>query len=313
MRQHIARTSRILVIVAWTSSLTVGAVRYSVVFDASWNAGEFPDAFPSGAHFSPPVGGAHNANVTFWEAGGLASVGIERMAEIGATSNLISEINAAIAAGDAATTVVGSTLSNLPRQATLEIELTPEHSLVTLVSMIAPSPDWFVGVSGLPLRDNDSWIGQRSVQLFAYDAGTEDGGGFSTSNLATNPREPISRIQGAPFDGLPPLGTFTFTALPTALSGDFNLDSQVNALDASIWHEGYGGFPTGGAFVVDGDANSNGRVLGDDFLYWQRDQGTALANVAGVPEPAALPLALLALGIRLLLAHRKIPRQTEGA
>ena len=36
---------------------------------------------------------------------------------------------------------------------------------LTWVSMLAPSPDWFVGVSGLPLRDEDGWIPSLTVDL----------------------------------------------------------------------------------------------------------------------------------------------------
>jgi len=60
--------------------------------------------------------------------------------------------------------------------------------------MIAPSSDWFVGVSGLSLRENDQWLGQVSVDLYAYDAGTEEGSGFSLNNSATSPHEAISLL-----------------------------------------------------------------------------------------------------------------------
>ena len=34
-----------------------------------------------------------------------------------------------------------------------DVAVTTDHPRVTLVTMIAPSPDWFVGVSGLSLLD----------------------------------------------------------------------------------------------------------------------------------------------------------------
>ena len=44
---------------------------------------------------------------------------------------------------------------------------------VTAVSMLAPSPDWFIGVSGLNLYENGKWVEQISIDLPVYDAGTE--------------------------------------------------------------------------------------------------------------------------------------------
>ena len=63
--------------------------------------------------------------------------------------------------------------------------------------MIGPSPDWFVGVSGLSLLDSEGqWMSRRQVALYPYDAGTEDGTEFSLSNPPTNPQGTIASIRG---------------------------------------------------------------------------------------------------------------------
>ena len=63
--------------------------------------------------------------------------------------------------------------------------------------MIGPSPDWFVGVSGLSLLDSSNqWRQNYQVNLFPYDAGTEDGTEFTLSNLATDPQGVITSIRG---------------------------------------------------------------------------------------------------------------------
>ena len=88
-----------------------------------------------------------------------------------------------------------------------------DHPLVTLVTMVAPSPDWFVGVSGLSLIVGGDWASELSVPLQAYDAGTDSGTSFLAPDEATQPRESIFRIPGGPFlvgGTTPPLGTFTF-------------------------------------------------------------------------------------------------------
>ena len=79
----------------------------------------------------------------------------------------------------------------------LTVTLTTGHPLVTLVTMIAPSPDWFVGVSGLSLLDSGgAWLSSHEVDLHPWDAGTENGDGFSLSNPATSPRGVITSIRG---------------------------------------------------------------------------------------------------------------------
>ncbi len=79
--------------------------------------------------------------------------------------------------------------------------------------MIAPSPDWFVGVHDLSLRQGGEWRSEVTAQLFAYDAGTDSGASYTSPNQATQPQTPIQRIQSSPFDSSTPLGTFTFTLI----------------------------------------------------------------------------------------------------
>ena len=75
-----------------------------------------------------------------------------------------------------------------------------EYDQVTFVTMIAPSPDWFIGVSGLSLLENGDWAQRIDVELFAYDAGTDDGRRYTSANKPLSPRQPISRsvVRSAP-------------------------------------------------------------------------------------------------------------------
>ena len=85
--------------------------------------------------------------------------------------------------------------------------------LVTIVTMIAPSPDWFIGVTSLNLFENDSFVDEKTVILYAYDAGTDSGINYTSPNEVTEPPIPIFEIEGYPFfydEALIPLGTFTF-------------------------------------------------------------------------------------------------------
>ena len=188
------------------------AVEYEVVFDATWSSTTHPNATPAGAHFSPLIGATHNDQVTFWQVGMTATPGIEQMAETGGRSTLQNEINAAISAGNAETVILGGGISS-PNSTSTSFNISEDFSLVTLVTMIAPSPDWFVGVAGVNLRADDAWIRNLTIDLLPYDAGTDSGVAFTSSNLDTVPQGTISRL-ASPFDGTTPLGTFTFSLVP---------------------------------------------------------------------------------------------------
>ncbi len=189
---------------------TPATARYRVTFTAEWSSSTHPNAYPSNAHFSPLIGAVHNGSVTFWESGGTATPGIESVAETGSTSTFRTEIDNAIAAGTTLATVSGGGIGS-PATLNVEFDISSDYPLVTLITMIAPSPDWFLGVNALNLMEGGSWTSDLSVDLFAYDAGTEEGNGFSLSNAATSPQGTITRITESPFpSGGPRLGTFRF-------------------------------------------------------------------------------------------------------
>ncbi len=167
---------------------------YTVTFQGNWTTDSTPGGVVGNAHFTTLVGAVHNDMVTFWESGGTATAGVEDVAELGITGDFESEVTAAGANASLVKQRIGSSPTVT---ATFDIEVTNDRPLFTLLSMIGPSPDWFVGVSGLSLLNNQNqWLSSREVNLFPYDAGTEDGDGFSLSNPATSPQETIMSIKG---------------------------------------------------------------------------------------------------------------------
>jgi Spondin_N len=183
---------------------------YAVRFQATWSAVSHPVDFPSNAHFSPLVGGLHDGSVSFWQPGAAASEGIEQMAERGRTTPLDLEVGDAVATGGASQVLVGSGIGRSPGMTSLSFTASRDHPLVTLVSMLAPSPDWFVGVSGLSLFESGNWVEQRVITLYTYDAGTDSGVTYTSANADAVPPEPIHMAVSGPFAGGRPVGTFTF-------------------------------------------------------------------------------------------------------
>ena len=130
--------------------------QYRVTFDATWSAATHPVDHPGNAHWSPLIGGTHDVTVSFWSSGGMASPGIEQMAESGSTSPLYEEIMASIVVVAEQQVFRGNEALQSPGSVSLEFEISVDFPLVTLTSMVAPSPDWFVGVSGLSLLENNA-------------------------------------------------------------------------------------------------------------------------------------------------------------
>ena len=181
----------------------------TVTFDAIWSAQTHPEDFPgSNAHFSPLIGATHNDQTHFWRPGDLSTPGIQSMAETGSTSLLTNEIQPEITAGRAAAVVSGGAVGISPGTASASFDMQLSHSLLTLVTMIAPSPDWFVGVHDEPIFENGSWASDKIVDLRPYDAGTDSGPTFSSSNQPTTPAEPIALLVDPPLEGAPSMGTF---------------------------------------------------------------------------------------------------------
>ncbi len=183
---------------------------YEVTFESTWSAATHPIDFPPNPHFSGLIGGSHSDQVSFWDEGELASLGIKNMAETGSKTALTQEVQAAITAGTADAVLSGGGIASSPGSVTLTFDVDAAFPLVTLVSMLAPSPDWFVGVSGLSLRESGEWIPQLVVVLVVYDAGTDSGMSYGSPNQPTVPPVPIFENTMGPFAENNVVGTFTF-------------------------------------------------------------------------------------------------------
>lgn len=216
------------------SQVTVGqSAVYEVTFTGTWSEND-ATSFPSSAHFTELVGATHATGAQFWEVGGLASQGIEEVAETGALFSFSSEVNSAQRNGVSGSMVTFESLFSLPGESsTQRIEANENHPYITLISMIAPSPDWFVGVSNVPLQSNGQWRSVISIDLLPYDAGTEDGDEFSLANPETTPKQAITPLEQSPFFGRPSLGRLEFTLLSPTPPSSTNPNGPQPSANAS--------------------------------------------------------------------------------
>ena len=166
-------------------TLCGGDAKYKVSLNVTWN-----DSAVQAKHYTTIIGGVHGAAASLWKLGGTATDGIKSMAEAGGTMLLSNEVLGAVNAGTAKE-VIKFGGGNAPGTSTGMIDVSPQFPQVSFGSMIAPSPDWFVGVSSMSLCESGAWVATKTVDAIVYDAGTKDGADFDYGSPETQPRAPI--------------------------------------------------------------------------------------------------------------------------
>ena len=192
------------------------SARYKLTFNATWSAQTHPTEFPSSAHFSGLIGMTHNANAMLFTKGEIASDGIKNMAETGGKSPLDTEIQNFISVGTGNILISGGGINSSPGEVNLEFNIISSHSMVSVVSMLAPSPDWFIAVSKINLIENNEWVANKTVTVDIYDSGTDSGVTFLSPDDPTIPKVAVFKITTPPLaenNVVAPLGSITFTKL----------------------------------------------------------------------------------------------------
>jgi hypothetical protein len=190
-----------------------GSATYTVTFESAWSQAMHPTDYPADAHFSLFVGATHNAGYSIFKDRGTATEGLKKVAEMGAPSPLDAEIQNAIAARRAGQLIRGEPVKTLPGKSTMQFTADDAHPMISIVTMVAPSPDWITGVSGLALKDKGKWVDRKVVTVYAWDAGTDSGATFLAPDRPTSPREAVHLSSRSIFvanDKRLPMGTFTF-------------------------------------------------------------------------------------------------------
>lgn len=221
----------------------INASIYDVTFESNWNEIDHSE-IPTSAHWSNLLLVNHNTPNQFLEIGQLATTGIKDVAELGDNTAFSNEVQTAINNGDAQQLYTNAfSPNNATSTVTFEITVCNPYNYLTVVSMIAPSPDWFIAVNSfditdIPLNSIDSPI---VIDVFAYDAGTDDGINYDSSDSPNTPTD-ISMINGYPFNGIK-IGTLTIEYKLTLLSlEDQKINKEVklfpNPSDGNIFISG---------------------------------------------------------------------------
>lgn len=154
---------------------------------------------PPGAHFTTFLGMVHTEKAFIWKTGMVASPGTELLAETGNGLTMLQEIDSMVRNRTASSLLLFTAPAPTGVKST-SFYCNSNYSQVSFASMLGDTPDWFTGLSGFHLRRDNTWVTDTTILLPVYDAGTEEGLGFSSNNPATDPAQPVRLLSatGAP-------------------------------------------------------------------------------------------------------------------
>lgn len=222
---------------------------YDVKFEMSWSKANHPVDYPNDAHWSPFWGVVHNDQYSMWREGELASDAMKQLSELGEGGLLADEV---MSCGANCGELLKYDCDAMAGTCTASGTFTayPDRTFWSAAGMLVPSPDWLTGADAWQLCGEDGWMGEMSLDVNAYDAGTDLGATFLSPDQGTDDREPI----------------FSFGAVePPTSSIFFNPDMNVINPVGTITVKGCTNEATGSA-AASGEATPTGTAaMGQAF------------------------------------------------
>ncbi len=184
---------------------------YKLVLNIEWSASVAPFEYPDdAAHLSSLIGLTHGDRVSLFKDGATASSGLELVAENGRSGILKAQFDELRRKNRVGSIVEANGIKSVPGKISTTFSTTKDHPLLSVVTMVAPSPDWFTGISDVRLHSNDGWLDVIELPLWVWDAGTDSGATFKSKNADTQPHESTRLLATKHFlnsDGLIRFGT----------------------------------------------------------------------------------------------------------
>ncbi|KAM3963610.1 spondin-1 [Aphomia sociella] len=179
--------------------------KYEISFTGIWSRNTHPQLYPENdwiPRFSDMVGVSHSTDFVLWSPGTLVTDGFKDLAEHANTSKLEAEILEKT--GDGVRSLIKAKGYGYRKMSshTFAIFRTDKvHHLVTVAIGVYPSPDWFLGVTRFELcQEDNTWLQERELNLFPWDAGTDSGVSYESPNIETFPQGAVSRVQMSSYD-----------------------------------------------------------------------------------------------------------------
>lgn len=186
-----------------------------------------------GSYFTPLLVAAHAESARLFTTGEPASASIQAMAEGGDISALVADVEAINA------TVVANPASGLlaPGQrtsATLNTDDAPDNSRLSIVAMILPSNDGFMGLNAIDIPTEP---GRYVYSVNAYDSGTEGNDEVVGSGAPGEPGypapPPVLAASGSGGSGIAATAE-GFVHIHRNVLGDDNLNGGNSDIDNTV-------------------------------------------------------------------------------
>eukprot|EP00090_Calanus_glacialis_P017072 TRINITY_DN26679_c0_g1_i1.p1 TRINITY_DN26679_c0_g1~~TRINITY_DN26679_c0_g1_i1.p1 ORF type:complete len:480 (+),score=134.20 TRINITY_DN26679_c0_g1_i1:27-1466(+) len=168
-------------------------VVYRLSLSTEWDEKTFPKQFPQwrpSAQWSKTVGYSHSSRSPLFSIGSTVSEGVREFAETGSTDTLDQEA-ANISFLD---TIISPPIEQGVGETSTNIFVDTNHTMVSVMTKIVPSPDWFIGLDSLDLCSQGAFRQSVTTEAFPLDAGTDNGFTFTSPNWATEPRGEVFRM-----------------------------------------------------------------------------------------------------------------------
>ena len=198
---------------AATQAVAAGTALYEIRVERTWSESTHPRDYPGdAAHFSPGIGATHGKAYRMFSAGGIATPGLETLSQKGRTAPFDMEVAGAQDKGVVGTVFMLAPIRVVNGESSAQFKADDEHPMVSFAQMVAPSPDWFTGVTAIELKRDGRWIDAETLPLYAWDSGTNAATTYLAPKVAIDPFVPTS-INASPIfvhDGKPvPVGKVT--------------------------------------------------------------------------------------------------------
>jgi hypothetical protein len=199
----------------------VAAPAYAVDFDVEISN------LTRGSYFTPFLVTAHADTARLFSVGEPASAGLQAMAEGGDISGLAADV-AALGATSVENPAGGLLGPGESAMASLNTDAAPDNTRLSIVSMILPSNDGFMGLNAIEIP---TVPGVYTFSVNAYDAGTEGNDEVLGSGAPGQPGfpapPPVAASSGTGAVGIPAIAE-GFVHIHRNVIGDDDLNGGVS-------------------------------------------------------------------------------------
>ncbi len=193
MKKLLTTLSLFFLIIHATDALEV---TYRITFQGNFTPEMQPSAtFPANPHFSPIVIATHNSNYDMFPLGKLATKGVQNVAERGRANQLLRELTQESNQNHILHFHRSSSSFDGENSVHLNISANEKNPYLSVISMLAPSPDWIVGISKFSLVENGYFLTRKVIPLYPIDAGTDSGKDYTSRDIITSPQETIHTLK----------------------------------------------------------------------------------------------------------------------